>query len=184
MLQSPPPPQPPPAEPNPMFGPQCQAESRGIIKNWTGWGPLVCRLPWSDTCFATWVAHHNETKACELHGKEQSVLFVHCATWRCSTLKVRQDFRNLFDKELEHSKVVPFISEITSCLAEGNAREKSWLDVISHPVKCDVSNYCSYSTWPGIPLHAVCVCVCVRACMHACEFVCVHVYVLKLLNWY
>ena len=33
--------------------------------------------------------------------------------------------RNLFDEELEQFKVVPFISEITSCLAEGYAREKS-----------------------------------------------------------
>ena len=41
-----------PLELNPMFGPQCKAESRGVIKNLILVGILLCWLPWSDTRFA------------------------------------------------------------------------------------------------------------------------------------
>ena len=29
-------------------------EERGYQKSDLGWGPLLCWLPWSDTCFTTW----------------------------------------------------------------------------------------------------------------------------------
>ena len=31
--------------------------AEGVSKIWSWWGPLLFGLPWSDTCFATWVAH-------------------------------------------------------------------------------------------------------------------------------
>ena len=46
-------------EPDPIFGPQRQAEIRRVIKNLIWWGPLLRWLHMSDTCFATWVAHHD-----------------------------------------------------------------------------------------------------------------------------
>ena len=42
---------------NQIFGPQCQAESKNVIKSLILVGPLLCWLLRLNTCFATWVTH-------------------------------------------------------------------------------------------------------------------------------
>ena len=47
----------PPPPPIKFLAHRAKQRAEGLSKIWSWWGPLLCWLPWSDMCFATWVAH-------------------------------------------------------------------------------------------------------------------------------
>ena len=55
-LPYPPPPPPPPSQIW-CLAHNAKQKADELSKTWSWWGPLLCWLPWSDTCFTTWAAH-------------------------------------------------------------------------------------------------------------------------------